>query len=371
MIKSILNPLYYSLGWKTKRKLVVILSDDWGSIRVASKETRERLIASGIHMDTNRFNRFDSLESNSDVENLFEVLLHHKDGSGNHPVFTAMTNVANPDFNNIKESNFEKYSYEPFTETLKRYPNSDKVYDYYKSGIENKIFMPEFHGREHLNVNRWIKALRNDSKNTRLGFENNFFMFDPCHLDFEFRRSFGPAFDTDTQEDVLGHKEIVIGGLQLFEELFGYKASLFTAPSQIYDQRIESTLNECGIKLLDVPRLEKKVRGNIFARTKINYIGKTNKFSQNYITRNAAFEPNLEESYATVEGCLNSISLAFKYNKPAIISNHRTVFTGSIDSKNSEKGLKEFDNLLSQILKKWPDVEFIAASELIRIMNNE
>ena len=104
MIKQILNTVYNSLGWKTKRKLVVILSDDWGSIRVPSKESREKLIALGIDMNTNRFNKFDSLESNLDLENLFEVLLHHKDCNGNHPVFTAMTNVANPDFNNIKNN---------------------------------------------------------------------------------------------------------------------------------------------------------------------------------------------------------------------------------------------------------------------------
>ena len=364
MIKQKLNTVYNSLGWKTKRKLVVILSDDWGSIRVPSKESREKLIASGIDMDTNRFDRFDSLESNTDVENLFEVLLHHKDGNGNHPVFTAMTNVANPDFDTIKNNDFKAYSYEPFTETLKRYPNSDKVYEYYKSGIENKIFTPEFHGREHLNVNRWMKALRNDSKNVRLGFENTFFLFDPCHLDFEFRRCFGSAFDTDSKDDIMKHKEIVRDGLKLFQDLFSYKASLFTAPSQIYDQRLESTLNECRVKFLDVPRLEKKVRGNMLTRTKINYIGKTNRYNQNYITRNAAFEPNLEESYATVEGCLHSIALAFKYNKPAIISNHRTVFTGSIDPKNREKGLRDFDNLLSQILKKWPDVEFVSINDL-------
>ena len=179
MIKQILNTVYNSLGWKTKRKLVVILSDDWGSIRVPSKESREKLIALGIDMNTNRFNKFDSLESNLDLENLFEVLLHHKDGNGNHPVFTAMTNVANPDFNNIKNNDFRAYFYEPFTESLKRYPNSDKVYNYYKSGIENKIFIPEFHGREHLNVNRWMNALKNNSKNTKIGFENHFLCLPP------------------------------------------------------------------------------------------------------------------------------------------------------------------------------------------------
>ncbi|WP_445717629.1 polysaccharide (de)acetylase [Flavobacterium sp.] len=369
MVKQLLNTFYNSLGWKTKRKLVLILSDDWGSIRVPSKEARAKLIASGINMETNRFNKYDSLESNTDVENLFEVLLHHKDGNGNHPVFTALTNVANPDFNKINNNDFNAYFYEPFTESLKKYPNCDKVYGYYKSGIENKIFMPEFHGREHLNVNRWMKALQNDSKITRLGFENAFYMIDTRQLDFELGKSFGPAFDTDADDDIINHKEIVREGLDLFQDLFEYRATLFTAPSQIYDERIESTLKECGIAFLDVPRLEKKVRGNMLTKTKINYIGKTNKYGQNYLIRNAAFEPNLEESYATVDGCLHSIALAFQHNKPAIISNHRTVFTGSIDPMNREKGLKDFDALLSQILKKWPDAEFITVAELYNLMN--
>jgi hypothetical protein len=273
MIKQILNTVYNSLGWKTKRKLVVILSDDWGSIRVPSKESREKLIALGIDMNTNRFNKFDSLESNLDLENLFEVLLHHKDCNGNHPVFTAMTNVANPDFNNIKNNDFRAYFYEPFTESLKRYPNCDKVYEYYKSGIENKIFIPEFHGREHLNVNRWMNALKNNSKNTKIGFENHFFMLAPSDLEKDYKKSFGPAFDTDSIDDVLKHQIIVKEGLEIFKDLFGYSSILFTAPSQIFDKRLEKTLFENGIKLLDVPRLEQKVNGNVFNKTKINYIG--------------------------------------------------------------------------------------------------
>jgi hypothetical protein len=367
-MKHILNVLFNTLGWKTKRKLVVILSDDWGSIRVASKDIRNQLIASGINMNTNRFNQFDTLESNLDVENLFEILLRYKDTNGNHPVITALTNVANPNFEKIKESNFKDYFYEPFTQTLQRYPDRDKVYEYYKSGIESKIFMPEFHGREHLNVNRWMNALKNNSKNTVIGFDNTFFMLDPSDLEIAYKKSFGPAFDTDGVEDIVEHKKIVEEGLDIFECLFGYQSTLFTAPSQIYDKTIEKTLYEKGIKLLDVPRLERKVNGNILTRTKINYIGKQNKLGQVYITRNAAFEPNLNESYASVEGCLNSIALAFQNNKPAIISNHRTVFTGSLDSKNREYGLKEFDRLLSQILHKWPDVEFVSASDLGKLI---
>ena len=50
---------------------------------------------------------------------------------------------------------------------------------------------------------------------------------------------------------------------------------------------------------------------------------------------------------------------------------HRVVVTeanlnymGSINPENRERGLKKLDNLLVQIIKKWPEVEFITSMEL-------
>lgn len=60
-------------------------------------------------MDSNRFDKFDTLESNEDLEKLFDILLSFKDHNGNHPVITAVTNIANPEFDKIRENNFEHY----------------------------------------------------------------------------------------------------------------------------------------------------------------------------------------------------------------------------------------------------------------------
>ena len=69
-------------GFKTDRKLILFTSDDWGGVRVRSKEARQNLIRAGIDMDSNRFDRYDTLESNKDLEHLFDVLLSHRDING-------------------------------------------------------------------------------------------------------------------------------------------------------------------------------------------------------------------------------------------------------------------------------------------------
>ncbi len=76
-----------TLGWRTKRKIVVLESDDWGSTRTANKPAYEKMKAFGLHVDKNHYG-YDSLESNSDLDTLYNVLLEFKDASGRPPVFT-------------------------------------------------------------------------------------------------------------------------------------------------------------------------------------------------------------------------------------------------------------------------------------------
>ena len=162
-------------GWRTNRKIMVIESDDWGSIRMPSKAVYESLIHQGIQVDKLSYNRYDSLACEDDLTSLFEVLYLVKDKNGNPAVITANTIVANPDFVKIKDSGFNHYFYEPFTETLKRYPKHEKSFELWQQGIKSGIFKPQFHGREHLNVARWMQALRLNTGNARLAFANQMF----------------------------------------------------------------------------------------------------------------------------------------------------------------------------------------------------
>lgn len=49
-------------GFRTNRKIVVIESDDWGSIRMASQKSFNRLLAKGIRVDNSLYDSLDSLE---------------------------------------------------------------------------------------------------------------------------------------------------------------------------------------------------------------------------------------------------------------------------------------------------------------------
>src|SRR5690606_13830027 len=144
-------------------RIIVIESDDWGSIRMPSNEVYEEFVRSGLQMSGTDYNRIDTLESNDDLILLYDILSSHRDRNGSHPLITANIVVGNPDFEKIQTSDFSEYFYEAVTETLSRYPHRDLVENLWREGEERKLFHPQLHGREHVNVVRWMNALRQRS----------------------------------------------------------------------------------------------------------------------------------------------------------------------------------------------------------------
>ncbi|MBK9042494.1 MAG: hypothetical protein IPN97_04625 [Saprospiraceae bacterium] len=195
-------------GWRTDRKIVVIESDDWGSIRMASKQTYDTLIQQGIRVDQLSYNKYDALERRSDLTALFDVLCSVKDKNGNHAKLTANTIVANPDFEKIKQSGYLTYHYELFTETLKKYPNHAGSLDLWKEGMQANIFRPQFHGREHLNVNRWLKALQKNVGQVRVALDMG--MFDLSTGLSRTENSFMEALDFDEISELDFQKKILV-----------------------------------------------------------------------------------------------------------------------------------------------------------------
>jgi hypothetical protein len=363
-VKFILN----SITPAFKKRYVVVCSDDWGTIRVRSNTDRLDLIKKGISMDTNRFNRFDTLESNDDLDQLLSVLKRHRDCRGHNPVLTLVMNVANPDFESIRRSNYEEYAYRPFTSTLQSYPNSDKVFSLYKQGVKDKLLDIQFHGREHIQVSAWLKALRSNDSKTRLAFEHDFFFLNNEDLSSNQYYNIGEAYNFNSKLDLINHNQIIVSGVNLFNELWGYQPVSFTAPSLMYHDELNETLSHSGIRLLDVPRFRSIPIGNNNYRRKLHYLGQSNQFNQKYITRNAVFESNLENS--DVDNCLNQIQQAFTMKQVVIISNHRASFVGGIDERNRTNGLRKLDELFARIIKTWPDVEFIGMRDLSSILYN-
>jgi hypothetical protein len=98
-------------GWHTNRKILVLEADDWGSERAQSIFTLNSLKKAGYLVDKCPMSMVDALESNTDLNLLFDLLSAFKDKNGNHPVMTGFFNVANPDYNKIRTSDYEEYHY--------------------------------------------------------------------------------------------------------------------------------------------------------------------------------------------------------------------------------------------------------------------
>ncbi|NOR28396.1 MAG: hypothetical protein GQ540_07695 [Lutibacter sp.] len=366
MLNNIKRNISNLPGWRTKRHIIVIESDDWGSIRMSSKENFESLKRGGINVGNNHYNTNDALESNSDLELLMELLSKHKDASGKSVVITGVNIVANPNFEKIKKNGFSKYEYELYTETCKRYPEHDRVHNLWQEGIKQRLLVPEFHGREHVNVQRWMKALQKGCKSTHLAFEHGVTGIS-SGIHGENIEGYQAAFDIDTLDNIEYQKEVLETGLDCFEQLYGYKATFFVPPNGPFNNNLEKTVKEEGINYLGTGKIQLEPLGNGQFKKHFRYLGKKNNDGLIYMTRNAFFEPNSWEHPQTkdwVNDCLKEIEIAFRWHKPATISSHRTNYIGWLNANNRSNGLKKLDELLKKIIIKWPDVEFMTSSEL-------
>jgi hypothetical protein len=350
------------IGKSLTKKYLIIESDDWGSIRMPSKESFNRLSAAGVNLgsgESARYNLTDTLASAEDFEALFQVLNKFKDHVGNHPVFTAVSVVANPDFEKIKADNFANYYFEPFTETLKKY-NRESSISLWNQGLREKLFFPEFHAREHLNVPVWMRMLQRGDKHTLLGFEEGCWGFSantPFYIGYQ------ASFELETPEDLNFHQESIHSGLELFESIHGYRASFFVPPNGPFNNSLEKVAAEKGIRFMGAAKVQLEPQGSGKFKKCYHWLGQKNQHQQVYLTRNAFFEPNAPGK-DWVGSCLDDIHHSFLWNKPAVISSHRTNYIGSLDENNRKLGLEKLSQLLTEVLKRWPDVSFITSTEL-------
>jgi hypothetical protein len=351
-------------GWHTKRKIVVIESDDWGSIRMSSKESIQQLNESGLKFDSDPYCLFDSLEQANDLLSLFDVLTKFKDSNNNHPVFTTNNIVGNPIFENIKNTGYKKYFHESFTDTYKRRSQADNTLDVFKQGLNHKLVRPQYHGREHVNVNRWLQYLQNNNESMLKAFNFGIFSlplkeFNPPYYNMD-------SCNFQTVEELEDIKNSLVEGLLLFEKTWGYKATSFIGSCYIWSSEIELVLAENEIKYLQSAYVQNSPSiGRDKFTKRYHYTGQKNKIGQTYMIRNAFFEPSLaKKTDNVVSSCINEIKFAFAARTPAIISSHRVNYMGSIVEKNRTESLESLKILLNRILEKWPDVEFMSTDQL-------
>lgn len=363
-IKKIFHPINY-IGYKTDRKIVVIESDDWGNEKLIDRKHYELAFKKNL-IDNSAYFKYDSLESNDDLEQIMELLIRFKDKNGNPPILTANYVTANPDYEKIKAEHFKTYFYKPSKELYSKYLNKENVPQLYVDAISKKLIKPQYHCREHIDVDRWLMALKKDDIIAKKSFENKFVSIGLSNIKGK-RKGITAAYDFDSDFDVNNFRSNVLEMKSMFFDMFGFHATTFIAPAYTWHESLENFLAKIGVNALQgnwkqtSPYPADKVKSYRYIK---HYLGQKNKHNQIYLVRNASFEPTIKPKTDAVNDCLESISMAFKFGKPAIISSHRVNFIGSLDEGNRTRNLKLLKQLLSEIVKRWPDVEFMSSDEL-------
>jgi len=165
-------------------------------------------------------------------------------------------------------------------------------------------------------------------------------------------------------------QNIITDGLDCFEKVFGYKAAHFNAPGGREHPVLHPALFRKGIIYLDTERLQKVHQGFGKHRYTINYTGMKNVNKQIYMVKNCVFEPTEHRGFDWVSYTLKQVDYAFRLGKPANISSHRVNYAGHIDPENRKVGLGALRRLLKEIVKKWPQVEFMSSIALMDLINS-
>ena len=371
-LKVHLSNIAYNIpGWRTKRHIVVIESDDWGAIRMPSRQVFDLLRSKGIPVEKCPFCSNDSLARKQDMERLFEVLLSVHDRNGRPCKITANCVVSNPDFKKIAEADFLEYHYESILDTFGKTKDCEHVFESWMAGRSEGIWSPQFHGREHLNVAHWLHYLQQGMPELHLAFKHNMFGLSTS-LFKKPVKSFMAALDARDWSEMKQINMIIRDGLRLFKELFGFESASFIAPNYTWSPSLEVVLSEGGVRYLQGSKAQVLTDYDftITGRKRIrHYMGQKSACGLTYLVRNCDFEPTSQPGLDHVACCMAQIRAAFKLHKPAVINTHRVNYMGAINPTNSDLNLRLLKRLLSAIIQEFPDVEFLDSAELGMIMN--
>lgn len=370
------NNLVNSRGKCIDQKIMVIESDDWGSIRMPSSESFNRLKALGIPVQNSPYCLYDTICSPEDIEMLFDTLRRHNDVFGKTPVITANLVTANPNFQKIRETNYKDYFYERCTETMERMYPKGSPYKLWKSGMSEGFFSFQFHCREHVNVPMWLDLLQKKDSYFLAAFEESCFGLSNDVYSSS-KRSIQASFDYHAVENLDFIKDSIREGLNLFEEILGFRAKSFIPSNYIWDSQLDNTLQANGIQFIQGMKYQlhpiTNAENKRMKTRRFNGMQSGRDLQLTHTVRNCTFEPSLllnKDRSQSVKNCLTQISNAFFWKKPAVISMHRLNFCGALSMENRDLNLNLFNQLLLEVKRRWPDVIFMDSATLATTLNN-
>jgi hypothetical protein len=208
----------------------------------------------------------------------------------------------------------------------------------------------------------------------RLREKNEFFLnaFDcKCfaiddHNRLNNRANLMASYDYKTEEELNQLKSSITEGLFYFKDVFGFNSKTTIAPCYVWNQEIERIFKVNDIESIQSSYVQQQNEVKTGKLRKVWHVnGTKNCFGQYYFVRNVLFEPSLDPNLDWVEKALESIDIAFFWGKPAIISTHRINYVAGLSTANRENSLRQLNELISKVMKKWPNIKFVNSSQIL------
>lgn len=368
MKQLITNHLKNLSGWKSNKKYLVFVVDDYGNVRLNSAESKSVLLEKGVQL-TRRFDKLDALDTKQDFEQLFEALSSVKNQNGRSAIFSPYAMTCNIDFEATMESGV--LVKETLDATYRRLEQEqpkafEGAFDLMKEGISKNLIRPQFHGTLHLNENLINALLKEKNEKLMSILGNKSLVGISSHKDFP-NVSSTHSYAFHDPAEIENHKKDIIHGLDAFEKVYSYRSLTFNPPAQRLHKDLFQIALDNGVIGLDKPRTYKRHLGNGIYEDEKNLTGVDKSGSYVNFVRNCVFEPN-DRKIDWVNYTFEQIKAAFFWKRPAIVSSHRVNFAGHIDPENRKMGLDMLKKLLKKVVAAYPDVEFIAIDDLCQVI---
>jgi len=249
-LKSLISKNLQAIpGKKTNRKILVIESDDWGHVSMPTMSAYHKLQNFGIPVKHCAYSTYDFLENYNDIEILNNFCSSFRYINGSPLKITANFIMANPNFEYIKDSNYSEYRYIDLKETYMMHQGSLATFSSIQESFKNSTLIPQLHGREHLQVNHWLGALRERDNETSYAFDLGV-VGHPSEYGKKSGIHFLSAFHVKCLSDLDFIGQSVLDGSRLFNQIFGFQSKTFIAPRYIWPVEVEKIFKKAGIHTL-------------------------------------------------------------------------------------------------------------------------
>lgn len=352
--------LNYRYGWRSKRPVLVIESDDWGAEHIPGPEVLAKMKKIGL-LGSDSHSMFDSLETTGDVDKLCGVLSSYKDGDGNPAVMTANFIMANPDYSAIKDSGYSSFKSKPIDSGWNHEPEAETLLQKYREGIKSGVIVPQLHGMLHFCADIWMESLRQGDQQTLKAFDLQMIgeKEDASEIGIQ---SMSPIYHSSAE----AIKQLIDDGTEAFNRIFGNDSITTVAPCYGWrSDETEGLLLSRNVLAMQGREYQHQPDGSM----KSHYLGEYGVGGILYLVRNCILEPI--GANTKVEQCVGQILWAFQHDLPAIVCSHRINYTSRVASSVRDKGLAVLDGVLKQVTEKYSDVEFMSSDKLaLRILSD-